>query len=234
MDIELEEISEWKSIRIKVKNINELNSDWEKAINLFQARLNRKFFNPLEELIKQKKQKGEGFTIVTTQCALIESLASFRTGQIYNHRKNNASPKYEYNRSRDMFVNFLHEDEIFKDNFWVMEDGVKGIDQPFSASDFYSDVRCGLMHEARTIGDWYINTTNLPIQTTKIFIEKKGENRKIYRSILHYRLKYCVEKYCEDLRTDGDKSDRLRGFFGRKLDHLFDIKRDISYSWWSE
>ena len=30
MDIELEEISEWKSIRKKIKNNYEYNSDWEK------------------------------------------------------------------------------------------------------------------------------------------------------------------------------------------------------------
>ena len=96
MDIEFEEISSWKTIREKVKDNYKFNPDWEEAIKLFKNRLDRKFFNPIEELIKQKKQEGEGFTIVTTQCALIESLASFKTGQIFNHKKNKSSPKYEY------------------------------------------------------------------------------------------------------------------------------------------
>lgn len=232
MDIELEEISQWKSIRKKVKNNNDFSADWESAIDLFQTRLNKKFFNPLEELIKQKKQKGEGFTIVTTQCALIESLASFRTGQIYNHNKNNSSPKYQYNRSKQMFVAFLQTDEIFENNFWITENGKRKKNFPFNANDFYSDVRCGLMHEARTKNEWYINTTKKSIKTEKIFLEKEGNKTKIYRSILHNRLKECVEKYCTDLKETDKNGQTLRKLFGRKLDHLFDIKRDLTFEWW--
>jgi len=233
MDIELDEISEWKSIRKKIKNKYEYNSDWEDAINLFRKRLERKFFDPIEELIKQKKQKGEGFTIVTAQCALIESLASFRTGQIYNHKIRKNSPKYEYNRSGDMFVNFLHTDKIFENNFWIIENGKKKKNSPFNANSFYSDVRCGLMHEARTKNDWYINTTKKSIKTEKLFIEKENNKIKILRSVLHYRLKNCVEKYCSDLKTKNENGKELRKYFGRKLDHLFDLKKDLSYDWWS-
>ena len=232
MDIELEEISEWTSIRKKVKNNYEYNPDWEKAIDLFKTRLNRKFFNPLGELIKQKKQKGEGFTIVTTQCALIESLASFRTGQVFNHKSNKKSPVFEYSRSRDMFVDFLQTDEIFENNFWTRKNGKKKINFPFDANKFYSDVRCGLMHEARTKNEWFINTTKKSITTEKIFIEKEGNKIKIFRSILHHRLKSCVEKYCADLKATDGNGEKLRRLFGRKLDHLFDIKRNTSYDWW--
>jgi hypothetical protein len=232
MDIGLQEISEWKLIREKVKNNNEYNSDWNKAIDLFETRLNRKFFNPLGELIKQKKQKGEGFTIVTTQCALVESLASFRKGQIFNHQKNKNSPIFEYNSSGNMFVEFLQTDEIFENNFWTIENGKKKENFPFSADRFYSDVRCGLMHEARTKNEWFINTTKKKITTAKIFIVKEGNKTKILRSILHYRLKSCVKKYCADLKENDNNGEKLRKLFGRKLDHLFDIKRDLSYDWW--
>lgn len=232
MDIELQEISEWKSIRKKVKNNFEYNSDWEKAINVFKTRLNRKFFNPLGELIKQNKQKGEGFTIVTTQCALIESLASFRTGQVFNHKRNKKSPIFEYSHSKDMFVKFLQTDGIFENNFWTIENGKKKKNFPFDANKFYSDVRCGLMHEARTKNEWFINTTKKSIKTEKIFIEKEGNKVKILRSILHHRLKNCVEKYCADLKATDKNGEKLRKLFGRKLDHLFDIKRNSSYDWW--
>jgi len=197
-----------------------------------QTRLIRKYFNPLGELIKQKKQKGEGFTIVTTQCALIESLASFRTGQVFNHKKNKNSPSFEYNASQAMFVDFLQTDEIFENNFWIIVNGRKKKNFPFDANKFYSDVRCGLMHEARTKNEWYINTTKKNVMTERVFIEKEGSKTKILRSILHYQLKNCVEKYCADLKTADKKGEILRKLFGRKLDHLFDIKRDLSYGWW--
>ena len=232
MDIEFEEISSWKTIREKVTDNYEYNSDWKDAINLFKTRLDRKFFNPIEELIKQKKQEGEGFTIVTTQCALIESLASFRTGQIFNHKKNGNSPKYEYNESKKMFVNFLNKDSIFENNFWSFIGGKLKKNTPFSADKFYSDVRCGLMHEARTKNEWFINTTKKSIKTEKIFLEKDGDKVKILRSILHYRLKEAVDSYCSELKENNKESEKLRKFFGRKLDHLFDIKKDESYDWW--
>jgi len=232
MDIEFEEISSWKTIREKVKDNYKFNPDWEEAIKLFKNRLDRKFFNPIEELIKQKKQEGEGFTIVTTQCALIESLASFKTGQIFNHKKNKSSPKYEYNESKKMFVDFLNENSIFENNFWTLKDGNLEKDTPFSADKFYSDVRCGLMHEARTKNEWFINTTKKSIKTEKIFLEKEGDKVKILRSILHYRLKAAVDSYCSELADNNEDGEKLRRFFGRKLDHLFDIDRDKNYDWW--
>lgn len=232
MDIELEEIKSWKSIRKEIKNNFDYNQDWKNAINLFQTRLERKFFNPIEELIKTNKQEGEGFTIVTAQCALIESLASFRTGEIFNHKKRKNAPAYEYNESKKMFVNFLLKDSIFKNNFWSEVNGKPKENSPCNASDFYSDVRCGLMHEARTKNNWYINTTTRRIKTDKQFLELQDGKIRIYRSILHYRLKHAVKNYCSDLKARDRDGENLRKMFGRKLDHLFDIKRDKSYEWW--
>ena len=88
------------------------------------------------------------------------------------------------------------------------------------------------MHEARTKNEWFINTTKKSITTEKIFIEKEGNKTKILRSILHHRLKNCVEKYCTDLKATDQSGEKLRKLFGRKLDHLFDIKRNLSYDWW--
>jgi hypothetical protein len=36
--------------------------------------------NTIEKIIKRGTLQGEGFSIVTIQCALIESLAAFRLG----------------------------------------------------------------------------------------------------------------------------------------------------------
>ena len=108
MEKELQEIEIWNRLRPKLNNSYEYNDDWKEAIELFKNRLNRKFFKPLKSLIVGGKLEGEGFTIVTVQCALIEALASFRTGQIYTPSIKKTSPKYEYNKSKQMFVDFLH------------------------------------------------------------------------------------------------------------------------------
>jgi len=189
MDKELEEIEAWKNLRSKLNNNYMINDNWQAAIELFKKRLDTKFFKPLESLIDKKLLKGEGFTIVTVQCALIESLASFRTGEIFSHKKVNGQPKYIYNKSGEMFTKFLLSAPIFENNFYVRKNKTIIKNTPFDAEDFYKNVRCGLMHEAKTKGAWYINATKKDIKTEKIFLESDGKKIKILRSVLHYRLK---------------------------------------------
>jgi hypothetical protein len=107
MDKELQELEKWKSLRLKIKDSYDYNDDWGDAIDLFNNRLKYKFFDPIEKIINRNILKGEGFTIMTVQCALIEALASFRTGQIFNYRKNNTYPNYEYRESGKIFEDFL-------------------------------------------------------------------------------------------------------------------------------
>ena len=240
MEKEIEEITNWKKLRPVLNNNYDYNANsqnWTEAIKLFQKRLNRKFFNPIKSIIDKNILEGEGFTIVTVQCAIIESLASFRTGQIFAHEKVKGQPSYIYNKSAKMFVSFLHSSIIFKDNFYQIDNVGNLIpDIPFSASDFYSCVRCGLMHEARTKGEWYINATKKDVKTEKVFIERDGTKIKLLRTILHYRLRDCITEYLQDLEQISANGNSLRRFFGRKLDHLFDIQTadQIGYDWWTE
>ena len=89
MDKELKEIEAWNALRPLLNNSYNYkeNANWAEAIKLFQTRLNRKFFKPIQSIIDKRLLEGEGFTIVTVQCAIIESLASFRTGQIFQQKR---------------------------------------------------------------------------------------------------------------------------------------------------
>lgn len=238
MDKEQEEIHQWDELRIKLKNHYAMSSDWESAITLFKTRLARKYFRPLQTIINERKFEGEGFTIVTIQCSIIESLASFRTGEIYNLDKKASSPNYEYNGSKKMFISFLLSAPIFENNFWEYDsNGQKQPHKDFDASDFYKNVRCGLMHEARTKGGWFINTNNKDPKTTKIFLEKSkdGKKIKILRTILHYRLIDHLNLYLKELSVDDIDGEKLRRLFARKLDHLFEKSADITnFDWWED
>jgi hypothetical protein len=239
MDSELEEVKQWKKIRVKLDQTYKFDKTWEEAILLFETRLMRKFFNPIQTLIDKKVLEGEGFSIVTVQCSLIEAFAAFRQGKIHNHDKTSSSPSYEYNKSKQMFTSLLRSASIFQDNFWktVTKNGkTKTVtDQPFNANDFYTNVRCGLMHEARTKGNWYITATPLTksVRTETKFIVSEGGKTKILRTILHYRLLNYLKNYQDELREQTPKGNELRKFFARKLDHLFDINADTSYDWWN-
>ena len=230
MNKELKEIEDWNRLRSKLNNDYDYNSDWKDAIELFVHRLESKFFEPLESIIKKQRLKGEGFTIVTVQCALIESLASFRTGQIFLHKAVKGQPKYIYNHSGKMFTDFLLSASIFENNFYKKNASGATLNDPFNAQDFYTNVRCGLMHEAKTKGNWHINATKKNIEKDKIFLEQDGLKIKILRSVLHYRLKQYLTEYSSDLTQDSN--NYLRRLFARKMDNLFEIAVDTTYDWW--
>jgi len=118
MEHQKNELDEWKEIRQQLNNNYCFSENWGKAVDLFQGRINKKYFKPVERLINSNLRKGEGFAIVTIQCALIEMFAAFREGQIYNHDKPSVNGiSYEYKGSRDLFVRFLHSAEIFREIF---------------------------------------------------------------------------------------------------------------------
>lgn len=233
MDKKPSEIEEWNQLRTSLKSTYDYNLNWEEAICLFNARLKDKFIKPMAQLISFGDLKGEGFSIVTIQCALIESLAAFRQGKIFNYQCSKKSPSYEYSKSKDIFKGFLHEAPIFENVFWITNNGKKETDKPFSAEEFYSDVRCGLMHEARTKGNWYITAPVINAKTEKVFLKKEGTKIKILRSVLHYRLVEYLECYLNELRDNSEKGKTLRRYFARKLDHLFGVAEDAAnYEWW--
>lgn len=236
MDVELEEKKDWTKIRVSLNQQYDYDNSWEDAIKLFENRVNRKFLNPVELIIKGKALKGEGFTIVMVQCALIEMFAAFRKGKVFNHNRSSSSPKYEYDKSQQMFTSLLRSAKIFKDNFWELNHKNKVvIDKPFNAKDFYTSVRCGLMHEARTKGNWHITATplNKSVQTEKQFLILEGGKIKIYRTVLHYRLVEYLKDYLDELRKADNDGKELRKFFARKLDNLFDYKPDSKFDWWN-
>jgi hypothetical protein len=236
MDIELEEAENWSKLRAKLKDGYKINANWNAAINLYGTRINRKFFDPLQWIINHEKLKGEGFTIVAVQCALIESFAAFRVGQIFNHKKKGEYPRYEYKSSSTIFVDFLNSAAIFKGNFYEINSSNQlKINTPFSAESFYAEVRCGLLHEARTKGNWIINAKKGYVPDSQIFLEKSGKHIKIWRTILHYRLKQYLVDYIKDLQSDTAEAEALRRLFARKLDHLFNIDADPSnFEWWED
>jgi len=237
MNVELDEINKWKALRDSLNQTYEFNNNWEKAIDLFNTRLKRKFFNPIQTLIDTKTLEGEGFTIVTVLCSLIEMLSAFRKGEIYNHQKKRNSPSFEYNQSKIMFTDFLKTASIFKDIFWKIDskDGKSITNGEFDADDFYTSVRCGLMHEARTKNNWFINAApkTIKTKTEDSFLNKDGNKKIIYRTVLHYRLLTYLSEYQDELRQTNFEGKILRKYFARKMDHLFEFKLDAKYDWWT-
>lgn len=225
----------WTNIRDRIDQSYQYDDVWNEAIAVFDSRLKSKFFNPIQTIINKREIDGAGFSIVFVQCALIETFAAFRIGKNFSDDRNSNTPHYEYFKGASIFKDFLRTANIFKDHFWKINSKNKiSTDIPYASADFYISVRCGLMHEARTKGNWLIRATpkTISAKTDPLFIVSENGNYIIYRTVLHYRLLHYLETYKDELRQDSQVAALLRRNFARKLDHLFDFPADISYEWW--
>ena len=136
--------------------------DWDKAIKIFQDRLDNYFFKPILRLISIGKGQGEGFAIVTPLCAMIEMLKYFKEGWISSAEiyKGKIGKKFLAKiKDKEVFEAFMTEEEIFKSSFFPY---CKNKDKDKS---FYIKIRCGLIHEAQTRGKWVIR--KYPFTSTK-------------------------------------------------------------------
>lgn len=236
MKVQILQKSKWNNIRASLDNNYEYSPNWQEVIDMFEKRINDYYLTPIDNIISKNQLKGEGFSVVTLQCALIEMFAAFETGCIYKHRASRPKPSFEYNNPSGFFKTFLRSEEIFENHFFQVTDNGKIEDVPFSANGFYSEVRCGLMHEGRTKGNWLINAKKNENYsgTESTFIDKEGGNLKIDRTILHALLKQYFNSYILSLKAENAHGDQLRRLFGRKLDHFFDLPRDQVYDWWAD
>ncbi|PZV38833.1 hypothetical protein [Mesorhizobium kowhaii] len=141
---------------------------WAEAFDKFLlGRLRSRYLKPIAIVRDKGEWEGEGFTIVSIQCALIEFLAATRAGKNYRHKR--AQPPHEYQNSRELFVDFLFQTAPFDKLF------SKG-----DAEDFYSNVRCALLHEARTKNGWIIWVTG----TIAIDRQKKIVYRDSFQGVI--------------------------------------------------
>lgn len=176
---------------------------WEKTFQEFlEKRLRTRYLDPICTLMKKGSKNGEGFLIVSVLCALIEFLAALEKGKKYKFgAKKGDIGTHEYNSSSELFCDFLCDNPPFKEVFTCKK----------RAKDFYRDVRCGLLHEARTKKEWRINTS----QKLCINFDTKIIDR--------VRLKFDVENYIKRYGERLTKDKYLQEGFIRKFDHLCDL-----------
>lgn len=230
------DINFWNSKRQIVNNSYDFNGHWNEIIERFKKRIEDFYFTPIDRIKDPNKLLGEGFTILTIQCALIEMFAAFKYGKIHKFNKNDTDPDFTYKRADECFIPFLHTEQIFENHFYKFENKIKLEDQPFSATEFYNKVRCGLMHEARTKGDWVINAKKSYDGDEINFISKITTTNRISidRTILNKQLKKYFQEFLISLIQENAEGNKLRRFFARKLDHLYDISNDNNYEWWND
>lgn len=195
-------VADWTSIKGRLTGSRN-PSAWTEVFNdFFNARLYTRYFQPINALEGLGQNEGEGFAIVVLQCSLIEFLASTLEGSSYKYQRNGQPPlgPFDYANSSDMFVRFLENNEPFKSMF----------SKAGTARDFYSSVRCGLLHEARTKDHWRIVVDRSASQA----IDARA--KVIYRNLMQKAFDQFVGWYGGQLPMDRS----LQEAFIRKFDNL--------------
>ncbi len=192
---------DWKSSRATLASGND-PAFWQKAFeDYFHARLSLRYLEPIRVLQENGTFQGEGFSIVAIQCTLIEFLESTVQGRNYRYRRRGDPPlgPHEYSNGKDLFVRFLSTRTPFDKDF-----------DTHLAREFYENVRCGLLHEARTKGGWTIWAKSPAASLVS------ATDKTIYRDNFHAGLLEFIDWYKGALVLDAS----LQEAFIRKFDSL--------------
>lgn len=196
-------VDDWFALREKLTTENKAK-DWEDAYkDFFQKRLEERYLNPVLAIRNNSLYTGEGFAIMSILCSLVEFLESTWQGINYRYAQKDADlGPYEYRKSSKIFRTFLVSREPFNIHFNASQ-----------AEGFYNDVRCGVLHEARTKGKWTISATS----ASDRILEEKADKVVIYRNQFADAIESFINKiYREALIAD----DERKSAFIRKFDAI--------------
>ena len=219
---------DWIAIRSELRTDFNNVDTWEKVTALFKERLESRYFRPINRILKMRLTSGEGFSAMTLICSLIEFLESCYQGKNFNYNIKKETD-FEYKASGPIFKDFLMSHEPFKSDF-----SKKAIKPPAKtfADDFYSNVRCGLLHEAATKNGWIIKTYRKDLSGLRYF-RIKDDQKIIYRDLFFEEIQKYVKTYLRNIKNNNtDDIIKLRKNLCRKIDSLAEIKDDAD--WWNK
>lgn len=192
-------VGDWLALRPTIATANA--REWRGIVSdYFLDRLRTRYMESIALLQTSSALAGEGFSIVTIQCSLIEFLESTAQGINYRSRYTpGKAGRHDYSDSGRIFTDFLTKRAPFLNTF-----------DKVSARDFYLNVRCGLLHEATTKNDWTIRAGRAGKQ-----VADTGK-KIVFRNNFQAALLEYIEAYRSALETD----QLLQTAFIRKYDAL--------------
>ncbi|WP_217574772.1 hypothetical protein [Mesorhizobium sp. GbtcB19] len=172
-------------------------ADWHAAFGVcLSDRIEKRYLVPIRALQNGPFQ-GEGFTILTIQCALIEFLAALKKG--WNFRQGaHWGVNNEYGSSRQLYKGFLTSEAPFSSI--VTSDA--------EAEVFYTDIRCALVHEAQTKNGWKVRVTG----ARAIDFGQTYVNRDLLLKL--------VEQWVQSYRSALPNDPQLQAAFLRKFAYI--------------
>jgi hypothetical protein len=164
-----------------------IQKDERKRISKFVfERFYRRYIMPFEKVCREY---NSGFAQMAACCLMIEAMESFRHGwndTMKDAKKPDGSRKY----GGEIFEEFFSRYDEFKE--------FRGL-----GNEFYSSIRCGILHQAETQNGWSI------LREDKLYDDT---NRSINSTIFRRWMKKCLNKYCEELEVAKDGSELWKKF----------------------
>ncbi len=194
-------IDDWNALKAKIDADFDNNELWNEAYSFLEERINHRYIYPAKTIQDSPNSRiiGEGFSIVTILCSVIEALETFYQGKYFTPSAPKNKYEYTFGESKELFVSFFTKRWPFKKEF--NEDLSK---------DFYSNVRCGLLHEAASRNGWRIRIDN------DVLIEKNGKGKILNRVLFLQAIIDFMEQYKSELL----KSKVRKEAFVRKMDSI--------------
>lgn len=211
----------------------------EEVYSIYFKRIENRYFKPIE-LLKSHDDSidGYGFSMVAILCSLIEFLQSTIDGKFhrisyeeefkvkYPILDSEGCIHYYGGAGRNEFIEFLKElNTSFKDNPTYSED------YDTVAREFYSCVRCALLHDACTSGNWIIREQS---DKDLIFDISNPEEKILYRNNFYKKI---YEKVKNDMSANFINNIEFRKNLLKKMDIIFEtanyiVKDEIPF-WWN-
>ncbi len=189
-------------------NMNSCAEDWNKAIDIFISRINGRYFNAINKLSSSgniEEMQKYGFSIMSIECLLIDTLVKFRYGP---SRMNNQFS--DDNRFKN--VRFNQENKIRFIKF-LKEFISKEFLEKNNAEKFYKDIRCGIVHFGTTE-----NMSRLTCDSDKLIKSLENGDISVDVNILYNRLERYFKEYINELKDINQK--KLRENFVITMNYL--------------
>lgn len=166
--------------------------DWQPACEMVKERLDGRFLRYAGNCLKSP---NSGFVVLSIDSLLIETIQQFREGIING-----------YNQSQRLVCEFL-KGRRFQPEF---DDAAQ--------SAYYTDIRCGLLHQAEARGMWLVRRD----QESLLVPFPQGDGYIIDVRIFHKRVRLSLNDYLVELRVPANED--LRQNLWRKMNHICNVR----------
>ncbi|MBS9931082.1 MULTISPECIES: hypothetical protein [Vibrio] len=170
-------------------------ANWDVAIDVLKRRIMERYIEPVDILLELENDKGYqerrfGFSVVSIDCMLIETLQAFIDG------RKETKPRF----GKQAFINYMSKGDV--------------LGQYFSeelAGRFYKEYRNGLLHQAET--------KNKALIWSKFEVVALYDDQMVInRTELHRLIRLQFESYLESLSDTSQK--KLRQNFIKKMNFI--------------